>query len=105
MQSAQIHLFVFSFAVASGTLFGGHIGDRIGRKRVIWVSILGVAPFTLVLPYVSLAWTGPLTFVIGLILGLTAWFLAIETKDLLIGEASELIDAIKPVGNGAGGRR
>ncbi len=66
--SAQIHLFVFLFGVALGTILGGPVGDRIGRKRVIWMSILGVAPFTMVLPYANLAWTGPLTFVIGLIL-------------------------------------
>ncbi len=68
VQSAQIHLFVFLFAVAAGTVLGGPIGDRVGRKRVIWASILGVAPFTLILPYASLAWNGPLTFIIGLIL-------------------------------------
>jgi FSR family fosmidomycin resistance protein-like MFS transporter len=68
VQSAQIHLFVFLFAVAVGTILGGPVGDRIGRKRVIWASILGVAPFTLILPYANLAWTGPLTFIIGLIL-------------------------------------
>ncbi len=68
VQSAQVHLFVFLFAVAAGTMLGGPIGDRIGRKLVIWVSILGVAPFTLMLPYANLMWTGVLTFVIGLIL-------------------------------------
>lgn len=66
--SGQLHLFVFLSGAAAGTLLGGPIGDRIGRKRVIWGSILGVAPFTLVLPYVNLFWTGPLTFVIGLML-------------------------------------
>jgi FSR family fosmidomycin resistance protein-like MFS transporter len=68
VRSAQLHLFVFLGAVALGTLLGGPIGDRIGRKRVIWFSILGIAPFALVLPYASLAWTAPLTFVIGFIL-------------------------------------
>jgi len=67
-QSAQLHLLVFLSAVVVGILLGGHIGDRIGRKQVIWVSILGVAPFSLILPYIDLAWTGPLTFVIGFIL-------------------------------------
>jgi FSR family fosmidomycin resistance protein-like MFS transporter len=67
-QTAQIHLFVFLFAVAAGTLLGGPIGDRFGRKRVIWVSILGVAPFTLLLPFADLAWTGVLTFLIGLVI-------------------------------------
>lgn len=68
VQSAQIHLFVFLFAMAAGTLLGGPIGDRIGRKLVIWVSILGVAPFALMLPHANLMWTGVLTFVIGLVL-------------------------------------
>jgi FSR family fosmidomycin resistance protein-like MFS transporter len=86
VQSAQIHLFVFSFAVASGTLLGGHLGDRIGRKRVIWVSILGVAPFTLILPYVSLAWTGPLTFVIGLILASAFPAILVFAQELLPGK-------------------
>jgi FSR family fosmidomycin resistance protein-like MFS transporter len=65
VQHAQIYLFVFLGAVAAGTIFGGPIGDRIGRKQVIWVSILGIAPFTLLLPYVSLLWTGVLSVIIG----------------------------------------
>jgi Arabinose efflux permease len=68
MQTAQLHLFVFLFGVAVGTMVGGPIGDRIGRKQVIWWSIFGAAPFALVLPYASLIWTGPLTFVIGLLM-------------------------------------
>ena len=68
VQQAQGHLFVFLFAVAAGTIFGGPIGDRIGRKRVIWASILGVAPFTLLLPHVDLVWTTGLTVVIGFML-------------------------------------
>src|SRR5580698_4314893 len=56
IQSAQFHLFIFLLAMALGTLFGGPIGDRIGRKRVIWASILGVAPFTIALPFVDLTW-------------------------------------------------
>lgn len=75
VQSAQIHLFVFLLGIALGTILGGPLGDRIGRKRVIWMSILGVAPFTLILPYANLAWTGRLTFVIGL--GLASAFPAI----------------------------
>jgi len=66
-ETAQLNLFTFLFAVAAGTMLGGPIGDRVGRKRVIWVSILGVAPFTLLLPYADLAWTGVLTFIIGLV--------------------------------------
>jgi FSR family fosmidomycin resistance protein-like MFS transporter len=68
VQSAQIYLFVFLGAVAAGTVIGGPIGDRIGTRRVIWWSILGVLPFTLLLPYVDLFWTAVLSVVIGLIL-------------------------------------
>ena len=58
VQSSQLHLFAFLAAVAAGTLIGGPVGDRVGRKSVIWCSILGVLPFTLVLPYANLFWTG-----------------------------------------------
>jgi FSR family fosmidomycin resistance protein-like MFS transporter len=68
VQTSQMLLFLFLFAVAAGTLIGGPVGDRIGRKYVIWVSILGVAPFTLLLPYANLFWTGVLSVVIGLVL-------------------------------------
>jgi FSR family fosmidomycin resistance protein-like MFS transporter len=68
VRSAEIHLFVFLGAVAAGTFFGGPVGDRMGRKVVIWYSILGVLPFTLVLPYANLFWTGIVSVVIGLIL-------------------------------------
>jgi MFS transporter, FSR family, fosmidomycin resistance protein len=86
VQSAQIHLFVFLSAVATGTIIGGHVGDRIGRKRVIWVSILGVAPFTLILPYASLVWTGPLTFIIGLILASAFPAILVFAQELLPGK-------------------
>ncbi|MDU7198992.1 MFS transporter [Phytobacter diazotrophicus] len=68
IQNAQIHLFIFLFAVAAGTVIGGPVGDKIGRKYVIWGSILGVAPFTLLLPYATLFWTGVLTVIIGFVL-------------------------------------
>jgi FSR family fosmidomycin resistance protein-like MFS transporter len=68
IRSAEIHLFAFLGAVAAGTFFGGPVGDRMGRKVVIWYSILGVLPFTLILPYANLFWTGILSVVIGLIL-------------------------------------
>ncbi|SDK48679.1 MFS transporter, FSR family, fosmidomycin resistance protein [Pseudomonas indica] len=62
--NSQLYLFLFLGAVAAGTFFGGPIGDRIGRKKVIWFSILGAAPFTLALPYVGLFWTGVLSMVL-----------------------------------------
>jgi FSR family fosmidomycin resistance protein-like MFS transporter len=86
MQSAQIYLFVFLFGMALGTLFGGPIGDRIGRKRVIWVSILGVAPFTMVLPFVDLTWTCILSFVIGLILSSAFSAIVVFAQELMPGK-------------------
>jgi FSR family fosmidomycin resistance protein-like MFS transporter len=85
VRSAQIHLFVFLLAMALGTLFGGPLGDRIGRKRVIWVSILGIAPFTLILPYVDLMWVGMLTFVIGLILSSAFSAIVVFAQELMPG--------------------
>jgi FSR family fosmidomycin resistance protein-like MFS transporter len=85
VRSAQIHLFVFLLAMALGTLFGGPLGDRIGRKRVIWVSILGIAPFTLMLPYVGLMWVGILTFIIGLILSSAFSAIVVFAQELMPG--------------------
>lgn len=84
--SAQIHLFVFLFGAATGTIMGGPIGDRIGRKRVIWGSILGVSPFTLMLPYVNVQWTGPLTFIIGLMLASAFPAILVYAQELLPGK-------------------
>jgi len=84
-QSAQIHLFVFLFAVALGTIIGGPVGDRIGRKRVIWVSILGVAPFTLLLPHVGLTATTVLSFIIGLILASAFSAIIVYAQELMPG--------------------
>nr|AAC60781.1 RosA [Yersinia enterocolitica (type O:8)] len=86
VQNAQIHLFVFLFAVAAGTIIGGPLGDRIGRKYVIWGSILGVAPFTLILPYVSLYWTGVLTVIIGLILASAFSAILVYAQELIPGK-------------------
>jgi FSR family fosmidomycin resistance protein-like MFS transporter len=85
VRTAQLHLFVFLLAMALGTLFGGPLGDRIGRKRVIWVSILGIAPFTLILPYVDLMWVGILTFVIGLILSSAFSAIVVFAQELMPG--------------------
>jgi len=83
--SAQIHLFVFLFGGALGTILGGPIGDRIGRKQVIWWSIFGVAPFALALPHVSLFWTGPLTFVIGLMMASAFPAIVVYAQELFPG--------------------
>ena len=85
VQSAQLHLFVFLFASALGTLVGGPIGDRIGRKPVIWASILGVAPFALWLPHVDLFWTTTLTVVIGLILSSAFSAILVYAQELIPG--------------------
>ncbi|MGF6968310.1 FSR family fosmidomycin resistance protein-like MFS transporter [Paraburkholderia sp. WC7.3g] len=86
VQAAQIHLFVFLAAVAAGTVIGGPIGDRIGRKYVIWVSILGVAPFTLLLPYANLFWTGVLTIVIGVVLASAFSAILVYAQELIPGK-------------------
>ena len=86
VQSAQLRLFIFLLAMALGTLLGGPIGDRIGRKRVIWVSILGVAPFTLILPFVDLTWTVALTFLIGLILSSAFSAIVVFAQELMPGK-------------------
>ncbi|WP_455811953.1 MFS transporter [Pseudomonas graminis] len=85
VQNAQLHLFMFLFAVAAGTVIGGPIGDKIGRKRVIWVSILGVAPFTLMLPYVNLWWTGALSVVIGFVLASAFSAILVYAQELMPG--------------------
>ena len=83
--SAQLHLFAFLAAVGAGTFIGGPIGDRFGRKYVIWGSILGVLPFTLALPYVSLFWTGVLSVVIGLILASAFSAILVFAQELVPG--------------------
>ncbi|MGF6369380.1 FSR family fosmidomycin resistance protein-like MFS transporter [Paraburkholderia sp. RAU6.4a] len=86
VQAAQIHLFVFLAAVAAGTVIGGPIGDKIGRKYVIWVSILGVAPFTLLLPYANLFWTSVLTVVIGVVLASAFSAILVYAQELIPGK-------------------
>ncbi len=85
VQSAQLHLFLFLGAVAAGTIIGGPVGDRLGRKWVIWASILGVLPFTLALPYVSLFWTGVLSVVIGLVLASAFSAILVFAQELVPG--------------------
>lgn len=83
MHTSANLLAVFLFAVALGTLIGGPLGDRIGRRRVIWFSILGCAPFTLMLPYVGLGWTVGLSVVIGLILASAFPAIIVYAQDML----------------------
>jgi FSR family fosmidomycin resistance protein-like MFS transporter len=83
VRNAQLHLFVFFGAVAIGTITGGPLGDRFGRKVVIWASILGVLPFTLALPYANLFWTGVLTVPIGMILASAFPAIVVYAEELL----------------------
>jgi MFS transporter, FSR family, fosmidomycin resistance protein len=84
--SAQIYLFAFLASVAMGTLIGGPVGDRIGRKAVIWASIVGVLPFTLMLPYANLLWTGILTVVIGITLASASSAIIVYALELVPGK-------------------
>jgi FSR family fosmidomycin resistance protein-like MFS transporter len=83
--STQLYLFLFLAAVAAGTFLGGPIGDRIGRKRVIWVSILGAAPFTLALPYASLFWCAVLTVIIGFVISSAFSAIVVFAQELVPG--------------------
>ena len=85
VQAAQVQLFVFMASVATGTLVGGHISDRIGRRPMIWISILGALPFTLMLPYADLFWTGVLTIVIGLMMASAFPAILVFAHELLPG--------------------
>ena len=86
VEAAQMYLFLFLAAVAAGTFAGGPIGDRIGRKRVIWFSILGAAPFALMLPYASLFWTAVLSVVIGLVMSSAFSAIVVFAQELVPGK-------------------
>jgi FSR family fosmidomycin resistance protein-like MFS transporter len=86
VQASQLYLFLFLFAVAAGTIIGGPVGDRIGRKRVIWGSILGVAPFSLWLPHADLVTTAVLTVFIGLILASAFSAILVYAQELVPGK-------------------
>jgi FSR family fosmidomycin resistance protein-like MFS transporter len=85
VQTSQLYLFAFLLASAAGTVLGGPIGDRIGRKPVIWVSILGVAPFALLLPHADLFWTVTLTVGIGLVLSSAFSAILVYAQELMPG--------------------
>ncbi|MGL4860291.1 MAG: MFS transporter [Enterobacteriaceae bacterium] len=103
VQTAQLYLFLFLFAAALGTLVGGPIGDRIGRKYVIWISILGIAPFTLMLPYVSLFWTACLSVVIGLILSSAFSAILVYAQELMPGRVGTVAGLFFGFSFGMGG--
>ena len=102
-QSAQIHLFLFLGSIALGTLIGGPVGDRIGRKYVIWVSILGVLPFSLLLPHADLFWTSVLTVVIGLILSSAFSAILVYAQELLPGKVGTIAGLFFGFAFGMGG--
>ena len=103
VQSAQIHLFVFLFAVAAGTIIGGPVGDKIGRKYVIWASILGVAPFTLLLPHANLMWTSVLSVIIGVILASAFSAILVFAQELMPGKVGMVSGLFFGLAFGMGG--
>uniref|UniRef100_Q01S66 Major facilitator superfamily MFS_1 n=1 Tax=Solibacter usitatus (strain Ellin6076) TaxID=234267 RepID=Q01S66_SOLUE len=103
VQNAQFHLFLFLGAVALGTIVGGPVGDRIGRKYVIWVSILGVLPFTLALPYASLFWTDILVVIIGLVLASAFSAILVYAQDLVPGKVGTISGLFFGLAFGMGG--
>ena len=98
-----MYLFAFLFAVAAGTLVGGHVGDIIGRKSVIWVSILGATPFTLLLPHVGLAWTCALSVLIGLIMSSAFPAILVYGQELLPGKVGMIAGLFFGLAFGMGG--
>lgn len=103
VQSAQMHLFALLAAAAAGTFIGGPVGDRIGRKYVIWISILGVLPFTLALPYANLFWTGVLTVIIGLVLASAFSAIVVFAQELVPGRVGAVSGLFFGFAFGAGG--
>ncbi|WP_334175905.1 MFS transporter [Pseudoxanthobacter sp.] len=103
VEESQIYLFIFLGAVAAGTVIGGPIGDRIGRKRVIWFSILGVLPFSLALPYASLFWTAVLSVVIGFILASAFSAIIVFAQELVPGKVGMIAGLFFGLSFGLGG--
>ena len=103
VQTSQILLFLFLGAVAAGTLIGGSAGDRYGRKLVIWISILGVLPFTMMLPYANLFWTGVLSVVIGFVIASAFSAILVYAQELLPGRVGMISGLFFGVAFGMGG--
>ena len=103
VQAAQIYLFVFLFSAAIGTFIGGPLGDRFGRKYVIWGSIVGALPFTLALPYVGLAWTVALTVIIGLIISSAFSTIVVYAQELVPGRVGMISGLFFGLAFGVGG--
>jgi FSR family fosmidomycin resistance protein-like MFS transporter len=103
VRTAQMMLFVFLGAVALGTFAGGPIGDRVGRRAVIWVSILGVLPFTLLMPFANLFWTGVLSVVIGLVLASAFSAIVVYAQELMPGHVGTVAGLFFGLAFGVGG--
>jgi FSR family fosmidomycin resistance protein-like MFS transporter len=103
VKQAQLHLFLFLFAIAAGTFLGGPIGDRIGRKAVIWASILGVAPFALALPYASLFWCAALAAIIGIVLASAFSAILVYAQELVPGNVGLMSGLFFGLAFGMGG--
>lgn len=86
VQESQFHLFLFLASVAAGTFLGGPLGDKFGRKIIIWISILGIAPFTLMLPHMNLFWTSVLSVLIGVIMASAFSAILVYAQELLPGK-------------------
>jgi FSR family fosmidomycin resistance protein-like MFS transporter len=103
VRTAQLYLFLFLGAVALGTFAGGPIGDRIGRRYVIWGSILGVLPFTLIMPYANQLWTAVLTVIIGLVLSSAFSAIVVYAQELMPGRVGAVAGLFFGIAFGVGG--
>nr|WP_068891031.1 MFS transporter [Pedobacter panaciterrae] len=103
VQQSQLYLFAFLAAVAAGTVIGGPLGDRFGRKYIIWISILGAAPFTLLLPYVGLMWTVILAILIGVIISSAFSAILVYATDLVPGKVGMIAGLFFGFAFGMGG--
>ena len=103
VRAAQIHLFIFLASVALGTFIGGPVGDRVGRKYVIWFSILGVLPFTILLPHANLFWTTILTIIIGLVLSSAFSAIVVYAQELVPGKVGMISGLFFGLAFGIGG--
>jgi FSR family fosmidomycin resistance protein-like MFS transporter len=102
VQSSQMLLFLFFVAQALGSLIGGHLGDRIGRRQIIWFSILGAMPFTLILPFANLFWTAVLTIIIGMIMASAFPAILVYALELLPGKVGMIAGLFYGVSFGLG---
>ena len=103
VQSSQLYLFAFLGAVAAGTLIGGPVGDKVGRKAVIWCSILGVLPFTLILPHANLLWTAILSVVIGFVISSAFSAILVYAQELVPGRIGMISGLFFGLAFGMGG--